>query len=275
MNTTPSSNIHRTAKNPFFPYIDTGKLSQVVIGLSYELNRQLARLNCAGLKKIAPCPASTSPKEKNAFIALNAVIKNRPEVAMMLLDTLSTELAQENYAYAQLNRAFTTSKLNHLPDPEQLMTELQKICAVDSFKDKSYLRENLTNLIGIFLRPVQLRIEMGEHIEPAQVHQLLNLSVVLLKGLGKLASNKVTTVGKFELEHLNQLISFYDVVLKKGPPIANKAFIQSLHNFLHRKIVAISIVKQAPQNIHHLDDKEMRDDWDVISAALMATIPAR
>jgi hypothetical protein len=96
-----------------------------------------------------------------------------------------------------------------------------------------------------------------------------------LKGLGKLASNKVTTLARLRLEHLNHVIDFYDFVLKKELTTKNKAIIQSLHNFLQRKSVAISIVKQAPQSIYHLDDEEMGDDLDVLSAALKATLPAR
>ena len=267
MNTTLSSNIHRTAKNPFFPYIEAGKLSQVVLGLNYELHRQLIRLNLGGLKKIAPCPANTPSKKENTFITLNAVIKNRPEAAIELLKTLSTELAQENYPFAQLHRAFTTGNLNHLPDPAQLVNQLRTTCAVDSFKDKQFVSESLTNLIENFLRPVQSRIERGEQFDPAQLNQLLDLSVVLLKGLGKLADNQVTTVGTLKIAHLNQLVDFYNTVLETVLPVENRRSIEALRGLLERKSTAIATVQRYALDLRRLDNN-MRADRDVVMAAV-------
>lgn len=208
------------------------------------------------------CSSANSP-----FIALNAVIRNRPEAAAPVLRLLCREFATEKYGLAQLYLSLKTGNLNHLPQARQLTIDLDKICAVDSTPDKEIVIDALDQLISRFVQPLRLKIEQGENLNPRQLNQLVNSSVVLLKALGRISDNTVTTIGKLSTSHLEQLVALYNIALQIEQAIDDHTSIENIRNLLHRKREAILTIQDAPLELENLD-KTLRGDLDVVMHAV-------
>lgn len=241
--------------------------ARAMLALGCELHRQIARFSKTSLRTTHSRIPATAPTSKNAFIALNAVIQNRPEAATDLLRLLAHELAPENYKLAQLHSAFKTGDYNRLPESSQLAGELEKICSVDSFPNKQFVLDSLEKLISAFIQPTRVKIENGENVPPHQLNHLANISVVLLKALGRLSDNTVTTIGKLSASHLEQLVALYNLALQTERAVDDHTSIESIRNLLHRKREAIVTIQESPLELENLDEVS-RSDRDVVMIAV-------
>lgn len=241
--------------------------SKAMLSLTCELQRQIARFSKTCLRTTHSRIPATAPTSKNAFVALNAVIKNRPEAATDLLRLLAHELAPENYQLARLHSAFKTSDYNRLPESSLLAGELEEICSVDSFPNKQFVLDSLEKLISAFIQPARAKMESGENVPPHQLNQLVNISVVLLKALGKLSDNTVTTIDKLSASHLEQLVTLYNIALQTEQAVDDPTSIASIRNLLHRKREAIVTIQGSPLELENLDEVS-RSDRDVVMIAV-------
>lgn len=186
---------------------------------------------------------------------------------MDLLRLLPRELACENYGLAKLYRAFETNNFNDLPTVSQLTDDLGNICAIDAMPDKAFVADNLGTLISGFLEPARLTIETGGNVPQQQLRQLVNLSTVLLKALGRLSENTVTTIGSLETAQLEQLVAACNLALQTEQPDEERSSIEETRNLLERKRNAIEQVRAFPLELENMDEAT-RNDRDVVIRAV-------
>lgn len=91
--------------------------------------------------------------------------------------------------------------------------------------------------------------------------------MVLLKALGRISDNTVTTTGKLSTSHLEQLVALYNIALQIEQAIDDHTSIENIRNLLHRKREAILTIQDAPLELENLD-KTLRGDLDVVMHAV-------
>lgn len=241
--------------------------TRTVLKLNCELQKQIIRMGRNKNRSAQPPLPTPRPSSKNSFDTLHTVIRNRPEAAINLFQLLSRELASENYGMAKLYRAFETNNFNDLPTVSQLTDDLANVCAIDLMPDKTFVEASVDKLISGFIQPARTTIENGGNVPPQQLLQLANLSTVLLKALGKLSDNTVTTIGSLETAQLENLIAAYDLALQTAQPNEELNSIEAIRNLLERKRNAITTVQEFPLELENLDESA-RSDRDVVMRAV-------
>lgn len=244
-----------------------GATARAILHINGELQRHLNRYGRNPHRTLPQRVPTPHANPRNAFIALNTMVLHRPEAAIPVLRLLCREFATEQYALAQLYNALDTGDFNHLPEASQLTNDLDKVCAVDSMPNKDFVIDVMDQLISRFIQPARLKIEAGENVAPQQLRHLANLSVVLLKSLGKLSDNTVTTIGKLNTTHLERLGALYNIALETGLPGQDHTEISSIRNLLERKRNAILMIEESPQALENMDEVS-RSDRDVVMNAV-------
>ena len=194
---------------------------------------------------------------------LEIVLSNRAETAPQILQAFKKEMAAE-HGLAQLYQVLDSVDLSNLPTLEALTFDLQEFCQVDSMTDKTFVHDQLELLANqvprLFNQPVVPR---------AVVVRLAELSQILLKALGNITDNEVSTTGQLKLACLIQLNSLFDLAADGGPQTAH---LGTTRDFLSVKQTQLAqaiadIHEHGPTVLRNLAP-EMRNNREVVMAAV-------
>jgi hypothetical protein len=264
---TPISRAEKATANPSVPANQQlSGTSRAVLKLNLELQRQITNFK-RNTVRTAPQPVDVPHTgNKGDLFALQTLVRNRPEAAMKLLKLFAHEMAHESHGLAKLCKALKTGKFNDLPTAEELTNDLANVCAIDSIPDKSLVSDVLQKLISHFIEPVRTAVQNGRTVPAQPLRQLASLSAVLLRALGKLSDQSVTTIGKLQIHQLDQLIGVCNLALETAHPTEQMDHIEAIRNILDRKRQAIIIVQTHPLALETMDAVH-RNDRDVVLRA--------
>lgn len=148
-------------------------------------------------------------------VTLDLILATMPETVTPFLKAFKNE-AFEHHELVELYKVLETGDFSKLPTPEALTHDLRNLCDTNLESGKQFIHEALESVADfvpkLFTEPV---------VPHASVVALAESGHVLLKALGPMSDEQVSTVGHLKLDSLIALHSLFNLAVSTGEPAAH------------------------------------------------------